>query len=173
MIINNNYAQQVAAISSNTASVVNSDNSTSAIQAIPGEKDTVTFSDKALAMMNGNELNQQAITYVKPVTTRVVQTESKTEGALDESNTNKNVVIDNRFSEMMQSILDKRLGIDRDKLKELEAMMEEIANNENMSPEEKRVALEKLAEMREKIIAQSIEVREIAKQIDDSSAPTD
>ena len=37
----------------------------------------------------------------------------------------------------MQNILDKRLGIDRERLEELEALMEEIANNENMSPEEK------------------------------------
>ena len=36
------------------------------------------------------------------------------------------------------------------RLEELEALMEEIANNENMSPEEKQLSLEKLAEMREK-----------------------
>ena len=66
----------------------------------------------------------------------------------------------------MQNILDKRLGIDRERLEELEALMEEIANNENMSPEEKQLALEKLAEMREQIIEEGREIQEVVKQTD-------
>ena len=68
---------------------------------------------------------------------------------------------------MMQNILDQRLGVDREKLKELEAMMEEIASNESMSAEEKAEALELLADMREKIIKESIELKEVAQQKDE------
>ena len=52
------------------------------------------------------------------------------------------------------------------RLEELEALMEEIANNENMSPEEKELALEKLAEMREIIIEEGREIQEVVKQTD-------
>ena len=45
-------------------------------------------------------------------------------------------------------------------------MMEAIAKNENMSPKEKQQALETLSEMREKLIKESRDVREIAKQTD-------
>jgi hypothetical protein len=45
------------------------------------------------------------------------------------------------------------------RLEELEALKEEIANNENMSPEQKELALEKLAEMREIIIEEGREIQ--------------
>ena len=169
MMINSNYAQQVALAKSNNATLVNFSNTTAPVQAIAGEQDTVTLSDKALAMMNGTEIKEIAPTYVKPETAKSLLV--KSEGAKnDVLHTSKStsrkadVIFDNRFNEIMQNILDQRLGIDRDKLKEIEAMMEEIANNENMSPEEKQQALEKLAEMREKVIEESREVREFSKQ---------
>ncbi len=157
MMINSNYAQQVAQAKASNASIVNFDNNTSAVQPIPGEKDTVTLSDKALAMMNGTAVKEKPPTYIKPETVSSLLTNSdvaqnEATNSAKENASEENIVIDNRFSEMMQNILDKRLGIDREKLAELEAMMEEIANNENMSPEEKQKALEALAEMREKII---------------------
>ena len=169
MMINSNYAQQVALAKSNNATLVNFSNTTAPVQAIAGEQDTVTLSDKALAMMNGTEIKEIAPTYVKPETAKSLLV--KSEGAKnDVLHTSKStsrkadVIFDNRFNEIMQNILDQRLGIDRDKLEEIEAMMEEIANNENMSPEEKQLALEKLAEMREKVIEESREIREVAKQ---------
>ena len=162
MIINSNYAQQVALTKSNNAAFVNFANTTAPVQAIAGEKDTVTLSDKALAMMNGTEIKEIAPTYVRPETANSLL--AKSEDALQTSSSKDNVTFDNRFNEIMQNILDQRLGIDRDKLEEIAAMMEEIANNKNMSPEEKQQALEKLAEMREKIIDESREIRELAKQ---------
>ena len=169
MMINSNYAQQVALAKSNNTTLVNFSNTTAPVQAIAGEKDTVTLSDKALAMMNGNEIKEIAPTYVRPETANSLLTKSE-DAKNDVLHTSKstsskdNVTFDNRFNEIMQNILDQRLGIDRDKLEEIEAMMEEIANNENMSPEEKQLALEKLAEMREKVIEESREIREVAKQ---------
>jgi len=164
MIINSNYAQQVAQAKSNNTSIVNFDNSIPAVQPIPGEKDTVTLSDKALAMMNGNEIKENPLTYVRPETARSLLSKSEAANTAEVGDAKEDVVVDNRFSEIMQNILDKRLGIDRERLEELEALMEEIANNENMSPEEKELALEKLAEMREKIIEEGREIQEVVKQ---------
>ena len=171
MMINSNYDQQVALAKSNNATLVNFSNTTAPVQAIAGEKDTVTLSDKALAMMNGTEIKEIAPTYVRPETANSLLTKSE-DAKNDVLHTSKstsskdNVTFDNRFNEIMQNILDQRLGVDRDKLEEIEAMMAEIANNENMSPEEKQQALEKLGEMREKVIEESREIREIAKQTD-------
>jgi hypothetical protein len=72
--------------------------------------------------------------------------------------------ITNRFSEMMQNILNQRLGIDNEKLQEIEAEMEEVANNENMSPEEKQKALEELAQQRDTFIEESIERAKVVNQ---------
>lgn len=123
----------------------------------------MTLSDKALAMMNGSEVKEIASTYVRPATSRSILSQSEASKAKQAANAKESNVIDNRFSEMMQNILDKRLGIDQERLEELEALMEEIANNENMSPEEKELALEKLAEMREIIIEEGREIQEVVK----------
>lgn len=72
--------------------------------------------------------------------------------------------ITNRFSEMMQNILNQRLGIDNEKLQEIEAEMEEVANNENMSPEEKQKALEELVQQRDTFIEESIERAKVVNQ---------
>jgi hypothetical protein len=165
-MINNNYAQQVAQAKSNNALVVRFDNAILAVQPIPGEKDTVTLSDKALDMMNGSEIKEIAPTYVRPESARTLLSKNETLNTTQAGDAKESNLVDNRFNEIMQNILDKRLGIDREKLEELEALMEEIANNENMSPEEKKLALEKLAEMREKIIEEGREIQEMVKQTD-------
>ncbi|MCJ8318041.1 MAG: hypothetical protein MJK12_00300 [Colwellia sp.] len=167
MMINSNYAQQVSQARANNASSINFDYNTPAVEAISGEKDTLTLSDKALAMMNGKELKEVTPTYVRPKSANTLLAESNASTPAKENNKKEHLVVDNRFSEIMQNILDQRLGIDRKKLEELDAMMEEIAKNENMSPEEKQLALEKLAEMRENIIEESSEIRKIAKQTDE------
>ena len=160
MMINTNYAEQVALAKSSNISIVNFDTGTPKVQPISGEKDTVTFSDKALAMMQGQEHKEQAPTYLKPVSALSLLATTPETGNIKQSS------VDLRFNEMMQDILDQRLGVDREKLKELEAMMEEIASNESMSAEEKAEALELLGDMREKIIKESIELKEVAQQTD-------
>jgi hypothetical protein len=110
--------------------VLNLDKTTLPVQPIPGEKDTVTLSDKALAMMNGSEVKEIAPTYVRPETARSLLSQSEASKATQAGDAKESNIVDNRFSGMLQSILDKRLGIDRDKLEELEVLMEEIANNE-------------------------------------------
>lgn len=50
-MINNNYLQQVAQTKYTYTLALNLDKTTRPVQPILGEKDTVTLSDKALAMM--------------------------------------------------------------------------------------------------------------------------
>jgi uncharacterized protein YfkK (UPF0435 family) len=84
--------------------------------------------------------------------------------SLDENKVKDTTTTDSRFGDMMQAILDKRLGVDRKRLEELEAMMAEIAKNENLSPEEKENAIEEIGKMRKKIIEESIDIKKIAKE---------
>lgn len=161
-MINNNYAEQLAVAKANNASIVNFDNNMPISTSISGgrNQDTVSISPQAQALANGKNYQETAPTYVKPISARTLIAANQK----NDQNQESKLATDTRFNDMMQSILDQRLGVDREKLKELEAMMEEIANNENMSAEEKEKALELLAEMREKIIQESIELKDIAQQ---------
>lgn len=164
MMINNNYIQQVPQTKPDNVLALNSDNNSLPVHPIPGEKDTLTLSDKALAMMKGQEVSEIAPSYVRPETARSLLARSRAADNVSNSATKDNTAIDNRFGEMMQSILNQRLGIDNEKLEEIEAEMEEIANNEKMSPEEKQKALEELAQQRDKFIEESIEKAKVVQQ---------
>ena len=166
MMLNTNYAEQIALGKKTKASVVNFDHNTQPIKAISAEKDTLTLSDRALAMLNGKEYKIDAPTYIKPQTANSLLAKHTAPQSATEIANEEKQQLDNRFNSIMQNILDKRLGVDREKLEELEAMMKEIAENENMSPEEKQEALEKLTKMREKIIQEAQEIQETAKQND-------
>ncbi|BFL82979.1 hypothetical protein LFREDSHE_14290 [Shewanella baltica] len=65
-----------------------------------------------------------------------------------------------KLAEAMQTILDKRTGIDREKLKQLEAEMEKIANDESLSEEEKAKQLELLQAQKMDLIKDSSEKNE-------------
>ena len=162
MMINNNYAELVSKARASGASIVNFEPSVqevSPVPAIKGEKDTFTLSEQAKALMNGGVIEETAPTYVKPETANALLEKSQAANSVESS-----PIKDDRFAELMQNILDQRLGIDREKLEEINAMMKEIAENENMSPEEKEKALKQLEEIREKIIEESIEIREVAEK---------
>lgn len=116
MMISNNYAQQVAHAKSSNASIVSFDHTTSAVQPIPGEKDTFTLSDKAIAMMNGTTVKENPPTYVRPETARSLIAQNEISHVSTENKSKENTVVDKRFSEMMQKVVDKRLGVDREKL---------------------------------------------------------
>lgn len=170
MMINTNYASQVAYARENNAPVVNFNHTPTSLPSAPAQ-DTLTLSPQAQAMMQGKAITaiETAPTYVNPVTARslLAQQQAKIPNSMSVNITNEKA--DSRFGDMMQKILDQRLGIDREKLAELEAMMEEIAKNENMSDEEKQKALEELEKIREQIIEESIKTREVAKQTDHSA----
>ena len=159
MMINMNYAQMVDLAKLSNASNVNFDKNREYTLPVAPKTDTVTLSDAALAKINGQDYTASTPTYIKPETAKSLIAANKVE-----SSTVDDKAIDTRFGDMMQSILDKRLGIDRDALAELEAMIDEIANNENMSPAEKQKAMEQLEKMREELIEQSLQTKATAKQ---------
>lgn len=159
MMINTNYAEIVANAKARNATYVSFDKAVAPINAITAEKDTFTLSDRAIAKMNGSNSNETAPTYIKPKTAR----EFLSENTEPTKNHEESAKI-SKFNEMMLSILDKRLGIDREKLEELDAMIKAIADDKNMSPEEKQKTIEKLQEVKEKIIEESMEIQKKAKQ---------
>lgn len=137
-------------------------------------QDKLTISNQAMSLHNGNTDPVQEISpiYVKPQTANEliakhnsdkenvqVNTPSATDNNMKSSDTKSE-----KFSEVMQAILDKRLGVDRKKLEELEALMKQVAENENLSPEAKEKAMKEIEKMREKVIEESIEVKKTAKQ---------
>lgn len=163
MITNIDYASMVEKARASGASKVDFGSAVQPVEAIKGQQDTVTLSKQALALMNGDSSNTEeaAPTYIKPETARSLLAQSKAEsGDAEEQEKSTN------FSEVMQKILDQRTGVDRKKLDEINAMIEEIANNEDMSPEEKEKAMEMLEKMKEEIIEESIELQKVAKQTD-------
>lgn len=166
-MIKMDYAAIVANAKAKGASSVDFEHTVQPIKAIAGQQDTVTLSDQALALMNGNSINTQepAPTYIRPETASSLLAKNKVEidPAVIEEQKNSQ-----RFSDVMQNILDQRTGIDRKKLEEINAMIEEIAANEDMSPKEKDKTIEMLEKMREEIIKESIEIQQSAKQKDEN-----
>ncbi|MCO4798235.1 MAG: hypothetical protein KC484_03420 [Colwelliaceae bacterium] len=161
MMINANYAEIVANAKARNETYVSFDKAVTPINAITAEKDTFTLSERAIAKMRGSDsmVIESAPTYIKPKTAREFFAENTELTQISEENTQSS-----KFNEMMLSILDKRLGIDREKLEELNAMIKAIADDENLSPEEKQKAIEKLEEIREKIIEESMDIQKEAKQ---------
>ena len=174
MMINLNYSEIITRVKSQGASQVDFKNTHNAPISNPSNQDTLTLSSQALSLSKGDKSIIQEVDpiYARPQTASELlaqnkdnQTNTQQISTLSEVNEIKSSVVSNsRFEDMMQAILDKRLGVDRKKLEELDAMMEEIAKNENLSPEEKATAMEEIAKMREEIIEESIEVKKIAKE---------
>lgn len=65
-----------------------------------------------------------------------------------------------RLDEAMQAILDKRTGLDREKLKRLEEEMAKIAADENLTEEEKSKQIELLQAQKVELIKESTEKNE-------------
>ncbi|KXI29570.1 hypothetical protein [Paraglaciecola hydrolytica] len=58
-----------------------------------------------------------------------------------------------RLLDLMQSIIDARLGLDREKLKEIEAQMQEVANNDKLDNKQKKHLIEQLEKLKEAFFA--------------------
>ncbi|MGB1199477.1 MAG: hypothetical protein ACPG46_10545 [Thalassotalea sp.] len=165
MMINTNYTQAITQAKSNNASVVHFDRASPQAKTKDVEQDTVTLSAKAQAMIDGKQVNEVAPIYVKPETARELLAQNQP----PENNT-KETERKTRFSDIMQNILDKRTGVDRKKLEAIDALMKEIGENENMSPEEKQKALEELAKIREKIVEESLQLQKNVKENTNSAS---
>ena len=170
MMINQNYSEIITRAKSQSASQVDFTNKHIVPIDNASNRDTLTLSSQALAMSKGeNSIVQEvAPIYVSPQTATELLAQNKNSQSTSSSSAvnpvKSDAVINSRFEDMMQAILDKRLGVDREKLAELDAMMEEIAKNENLSPEQKQKAIEELEKMKEAVIQESMEIQKQAKQ---------
>lgn len=163
IISNKDYASIVERARASGASNVDFNNIVEPISSIKVEQDTVTLSQQAKALMNGdnNEASQEEIapTYVRPQTASSLLAQNDT-STTDVRGSEKAT----RFEQMMQNILDQRTGIDREKLEEINAMIEEIANDESLTPEEKTKIIEQLEEMKEELTKEMAELQKVLEQ---------
>ncbi|MFB2733706.1 MULTISPECIES: hypothetical protein [Shewanella] len=67
---------------------------------------------------------------------------------------------EDRLAEAMQAILDKRTGVDREKLKQLEEEMAKIAANDSLSEEEKAKQIALLEAQKTELIKEATEKNE-------------
>jgi len=132
--------------------------------------DVVTISSAARNLAKGKSVETPANTYDQLGSARQVKS-STIESSLYAADTTANdpevnlakklnekpISFETFYQDAMQAIVDNRLGIDKEKLKEIEAMMAEVANDDSLSPEEKAKKLEQLQELMEKEIEESIE----------------
>ncbi len=175
MMISINYTEVIAQARKNGETHVDFDKGDYNVKAISSGKDTVSLSDAALAKMNGEEIKDIPPTYIRPETAKsLLAKEEATNKAQAKVDNNANVKSDKdlRFDKVMQDILDKRLGVDRKKLEEIDAMMEEIAKNENLSPAQKQKAMEELEKMKEEVIEESMEIQKQAKRTFNQEEPS-
>ena len=78
-----------------------------------------------------------------------------------------------RLAVINQLLLDARLGIDREKLKEIDAKMQEIENDPNLTDEEKQDLLMLLQEQKEKIIQEGQDPEQEDKKRRKALSPTE
>lgn len=78
-----------------------------------------------------------------------------------------------RLAVINQLLLDARLGIDRDKLEEIDAKMREIENDPNLTDEEKKELLVMLQEQKEKILQEAQKPDQEDKKRRAALSPTD
>lgn len=78
-----------------------------------------------------------------------------------------------RLAVINQLLLDARLGIDRDKLEEIDAKMREIENDPNLTDEEKKELLVMLQEQKEKLLQEAQKPNQEDKKRRAALSPTD
>jgi len=119
--------------------------------------DTVTLSEGAL---NGQQSNEQEInTYENLLTAQRIANNSINVNGTSESEVDtqdsKPEALDhidttNFLGDAMKSILDGRVGVSTEKRAEIEALMEEVAEDDSLSAEEKEERIAVLQEMLDK-----------------------
>jgi len=129
--------------------------------------DTVTLSAQAQQLSRGETpAPQQLTTYehlgqinrISPVQLNIPDKPSQeVDDKQVEYRGKPEINIDDFLGNAFQNILDSRMGIDKEKLKEIEAMMEEVAKDESLSPEQKEKRLEELQELYDDVIEQAVE----------------
>ena len=94
------------------------------------------MSAAALTLSRGEPADQAVTSYIRPVTaSALLAQQAETDPAQD----TKKPVNEAFMVEMMDQLLHQRLAVDKEKSNEIEAMMEQVAQNENLSDEEKKI----------------------------------
>jgi hypothetical protein len=162
MLINTQYTEIIAQAKIKGKSHVDFNTSNENVNLAAAEKDTFTLSTTAQEKMNGEKKNETSNTYSIPRTAR----ELLEEQAVKELNPNKfnKTKSDVRLNEMMENISNNRIGFDREQLKKIEAMMAKIAENENLSPEQKQQAIKALEAQKQEIVEESLDVNTLTEK---------
>jgi len=173
MINNINYSNtihQVREASAKQVSAERTRESSALYENKKAEQDTVILSNAALALMKGEKVEEIAAIYDRPKMASMLENKPVTESvpSTDEKNTDNKDEEKVEFADIMQAVIDNRLGIDREKLEEIEAKIEEIANDKSLTPEEKATLIEQLEVTRENLIKEFLEKQEVAKQVDNT-----
>jgi len=149
-------------------------NDGSQFQSGQSNPDTVTISAAARDMASGKPAEVTQNTYenlasVRRISQSQIQVpqDPEPDPSTVENRAEPEIDIDNFFQNAMQSILDSRMGLDKEKLKEIEAMMEEVAKDESLSPEQKTKKLEELQKLMDQVIEESVE--KLKKQVEQQS----
>ncbi|MFV0597298.1 hypothetical protein [Shewanella sp.] len=123
----------------------------SSTSAISIAQDTVTLSDGVAQSTKNRDTYSQLAPNAKQNYTTNVQNIAGTQESAKSAD---------RLEEAMQAILDKRTGVDREKLKQLDEEMAKIAANDNLSEEEKAKQIALLQTQKAELIKEATEKNE-------------
>jgi hypothetical protein len=160
--MNTDYTEIITQAKIKGGSHANFDNFNENVKLFTEEKDTYTLSGPAQAKMKGEAINETSHIYFMPKTARELLDEQAVK-ELDLSTVYK-LKSDARLKEVMENITNNRVGVDREQLKKIEAMMATVAENDNLSPEQKQQAIRALEAQKQKAVEESLDVRKKTKQ---------
>lgn len=118
----------------------------------PAQVDTVTLSSQARAgesVKQADENTYEHLGALKKVKLREAETVEPTD-PLTRKDPLAHLDTTNFLTDAMASIVEGRLGVDKEKVKEIEAMIEEVAKDESLSAQEKEKRIGELQELLEK-----------------------
>jgi len=133
-------------------------------------QDTVTLSSRARAGMESKGI-EEADTYehLAPSTRALYSKNTSDSAGNVASDKLSKAESDNTnfLHDALQTLAAKRTGLDKEKLKEIDTQMEEVAKNKNLSPEQKAEQLKLLQEQKDQLVKESVERNEERQQQSD------
>lgn len=118
----------------------------------PAQVDTVTLSPQARAGESVKKADENTYEHLAVMQNIKLREAAAVEQADSTTRNDPLAHIDtsNFLADAMASIVEGRLGVDKEKVKEIEAMIEEVAKDESLSAQEKEKRIGELQELLEK-----------------------
>ncbi|WP_435274994.1 hypothetical protein ACMAZF_17390 [Psychrobium sp. nBUS_13] len=118
----------------------------------PAQVDTVTLSPQAIAGESVKKADENTYEHLAVMQNIKLREAVAVEQADSTTRNDPLAHIDtsNFLADAMASIVEGRLGVDKEKVKEIEAMIEEVAKDESLSAQEKEKRIGELQELLEK-----------------------